>query len=127
MSSINLKIALVIYGALYIALGIVLLVAPDRAGESLYGFTSMNDSLRYLMAIGGAAFITAGVWFAMTFLDPVRNINSVRFAILWAGLMFIVPLFALSKGYIEVGQIWLGLIINAVFAAAFLIYYPRGR
>jgi hypothetical protein len=127
MSSINLKIALVLYGALYIALGIVLLLAPDRAGESLYGFNLIDNDLRYIMAIGGAAFITAGVWFAMTFLDPVRNINSVRFAILWAGLMFIVPLFALSKGYIEVGQIWLGVIVNAIFAAAFLIYYPRNR
>ncbi len=127
MSSINLKIALVLYGALYIALGIVLLVAPDRAGETLYGFGSMSDSLRYLMAVAGVAFITAGVWFAMTFLDPVRNINSVRFAVLWAGLMFIVPLFALAKGYIEVGHIWLSVIINAIFAAAFLIYYPRAR
>jgi hypothetical protein len=126
MSSINLKIALVIYGALYIAQGIILLVAPERMAD-LYGFGTVNNTMAYLMSITGAAFITAGVWFAMTFLDPVRNINSVRFAVLWAGLMFIVPLYALWQGYIEVGQIWLGLIINGIFTAAFLIYYPRAR
>jgi len=131
MSSVNLKVALVIYGAINIAAGIMLLVSPARMAW-LYGFSqnasdSVADPVAYLMAIMGAAFITAGVWFAMTFLDPVRNINSVRFAILWAGLMLIVPLYSLSKGYIEVGQIWLGVILNAIFAASFLIFYPRAR
>lgn len=130
MSSVNLKIALLLYGAINIAEGIMLVVAPARMAW-LYGFNSsasdvVSDPIPYLMVIMGAAFISAGVWFAMTFLDPVRNINSVRFSILWAALMFIVPLYALSKGYIEVGQIWLGVLLNGIFAAAFLIYYPRG-
>ena len=131
MSSVNLKIALVLYGAINIAAGIMLVVWPARMAW-LYGFNSssteaVSNSVAYLMVITGAAFITAGVWFAMTFLDPVRNINSVRFAVLWAALMFIVPLYALSKGYIEVGQMWLGVILNGIFAAAFLIFYPRNR
>jgi len=126
MQNLNLKVALVIYGAIYITQGIILLVAPERIAD-LYGFGTLNDNMAYLMTITGAAFITAGVWFAMTFLDPVRNINSVRFAILWAGLMLIAPLYALWKGYIDIDQIWFGLILNAIFAAAFLIFYPRGR
>ena len=126
MQNLNLKVALVIYGAIYITQGIILLVAPERIAD-LYGFGTPDNHMSYLMTITGAAFITAGVWFAMTFLDPVRNINSVRFTILWAGLMLIAPLYALWKGYIEIGHIWFGLILNAIFAAAFLIFYPRGR
>jgi len=124
MRSTNLKVALVIYGAIYITQGIILLVAPDRMAD-LYGFGEVSDQMAYVMAITGSAFITAGVWFAMTFLDPIRNINSVRFAILWASLMFITPLYALWQGYTEIGHIWFGLILNAIFAAAFLIFYPR--
>ncbi len=126
MRSLNLKIALVIYGAIYITQGIVLLVAPERMAD-MYGFGEVNDRVAYLMAVTGAAFIAAGVWFAMTFLDPVHNINSVRFAILWAGLLLVMPLYGLWQGYIEIGQVWLGLILNAIFAAAFLIFYPYQR
>jgi hypothetical protein len=126
MRSLNLKIALVIYGAIYITQGIILLVAPDRIAD-LYGFGLVNNHMAYLMAVTGSAFITAGVWFAMTFLDPVHNINSIRLAILWASLMFITPLYALWQGYTEIGHIWFGLVLNAIFAAAFLIFYPRRR
>jgi hypothetical protein len=124
MRSTNLKVALVIYGAIYITQGIILLVAPQRIAD-LYGLGDVTDHMAYAMAITGSAFITAGVWFAMTFLDPIRNINSVRFAILWASLMFITPLYALWQGYTEIGHIWFGLVLNAIFAAAFLIFYPR--
>jgi hypothetical protein len=124
MRSTNLKVALVIYGAIYITQGIILLIAPQRIAD-LYGFGDVNNHMAYLMTMTGSAFITAGVWFAMTFLDPIRNINSVRFAILWASLMFITPLYALWRGYVEIDHIWLGLVLNAIFAAAFLIFYPR--
>ena len=124
MHSSNLKIALVIYGAIYITQGIILLIAPDRMAD-LYGFGAVNDQMSYLMAITGSAFIAAGVWFAMTFLDPIRNINSIRFAILWASLLFITPLYALWQGYVEADHIWFGVVLNAIFAVAFLIFYPR--
>lgn len=126
MRSANLKIALVIYGAIYITQGIILLVAPQRIAD-LYGFGNINDQMAYIMAITGSAFIAAGVWFAMTFLDPIRNMNSVRFAIIWACLMFITPLYAMWQNYVEFDHIWLGLVLNAIFAAALLIFYPRRR
>ena len=124
MRSLNLKIALVIYGAIYITQGIILLVAPDRIAD-LYGLGEMSDPANFAMTLAGSAFIAAGVWFAMTFLDPAHNINSVKFAILWSSLMFITPLYALWQGYVEGGHIWFGLVLNAIFVAAFLIFYPR--
>ncbi|MDD4874348.1 MAG: hypothetical protein PHE15_05170 [Dehalococcoidales bacterium] len=120
----NIKATLIIAGAIYIAEGIVLLVAPDRIA-SLYNFEVLTDSMSYLMAIIGSAFISAGVWFIMTVLDPLRNINAIRFAILWTSLLVIGPLYSLWQGYVEIGQVWFEMILNAVFAIALLIFYPK--
>lgn len=126
MRSLNLKVALVIYGAIYIAQGIVFLVAPQWAAERA-GFEELASYVPYFLGIIGGAYIAAGVWFAMTVLDPIQNINGVRFALLWAGLLLIIPLFALGQGYVETSQIIFGVILNAIFVAALLIFYPYRR
>ena len=122
----NIKATLIICGAIYIAEGLIFLVAPDRIMD-LYGFAGLNDSMAFLMTIIGSAFISAGVWFIMTMLDPIRNINAIKFAILWCSLFVISPLYGLWQGYVDFNQIWLGMVINAVFVAAFLIFYPRKK
>ena len=125
MRNLNLKVALIIYGAIHIVQGIILLVAPERMTE-LSGFETLGAS-EYFLAIIGGTFIAAGVWFAMTGLDPLRNINGVRFAILWAALLLIIPLFTLGYDYVDFGHIWFMVVQNAVFAASFLIFYPYRR
>jgi hypothetical protein len=125
MRSINLKVALIIYGAIHIVQGIILLVAPERITE-FSGFEALGSS-EYFLAIIGGAFIAAGVLFAMTGLDPLQNINGVRFAVLWAALLLIIPLFTLWYDYVNFGHIWFIVVQNAIFAAAFLIFYPYRR
>jgi len=125
MRNLNLKIALIIYGAIHIVQGIILLVVPDRVTD-LSGFEVLVSS-EYFLAIIGGAFIAAGVWFAMTGLEPLQNINGVRFAILWAGLLLVIPLFSLWKDYVDFGHIWFMVVQNAIFIAAFLIFYPYRR
>ena len=125
MRNLNLKAALIIYGALHIAQGIILLVVPDRITE-FSGFEAMTSS-EYFLAIIGATFIAAGVWFAMTGLNPLQNINGVRFALLWSILLLLIPLYALAQDYVDFGHIWFVVVENAIFAAAFLIFYPLRR
>ncbi len=125
MRNLNLKVALVIYGAIHITQGIILLVVPDRVTE-FSGFEALASS-EYFLAILGGAFIAAGVLFAITGLNTLQNINGVRFAILWAGLLLIIPLFALGRDYVDFGHIMFIVIENAIFAAAFLIFYPYRR
>lgn len=125
MRNLNLKAALIIYGAIHIVQGIIMLVAPERMTE-LSGFEALGSS-EYFLAIIGGAFIAAGVWFAMTGLDPLQNINGVRFAILWAALLLIIPLFTLGYDYVNFGHIWFIVVQNAIFAASFLIFYPYRR
>ena len=118
----NINATLIICGAIYIAQGFIFLVAPDRI-VSLYGLEALNDSMAFLMTIIGSA-VAAGVWI-MTILNPIRNINAIKFAILWCSLFVISPLYGLWQGYVDFNQIWLGMVINAVFVAALLIFYPR--
>jgi len=125
MGNLNLKVALIIYGAIHIAQGIILLVVPDRVTE-FSGFEALASS-EYFLAVLGGTFIAAGISFAITGLNPLQNINGVKFALLWAGLLLIIPLFALGRDYIDFGQIMFMVIENAIFAAAFLIFYPYRR
>jgi hypothetical protein len=121
----NLKAALIIYGAIHIVQGIIMLVAPERMTD-LSGFEALGSS-EYFLAVIGGAFIAAGVLFAITGLDPLQNINSVRFAVLWAALLLIIPLFTLWYDYVNFGHIWFIVVQNAIFTAAFLIFYPYRR
>jgi hypothetical protein len=125
MSSLNLKVALIIYGAIHIAQGIILLAVPDRVTE-FSGFEVLASS-EYFLAILGGAFIAAGVLFAITGFNPLQNINGVRFAVLWASLLLIIPLFSLGLDYIDFSHIQFIVIENAIFTAAFLIFYPYRR
>jgi hypothetical protein len=125
MRNLNLKVALVIYGAIHIVQGIILLVAPERMTE-LSGFETLVSS-EYFLAIIGGTFIAAGVWFAMTGLNPLQNINGVRFAVLWSALLLIIPLFTLGYSEVDFGHIWFIVVQNAIFTASFLIFYPYRR
>ncbi len=119
----NLKVALVIFGAIHMVQGIVLIVAPDRVAE-LSGFGELATYVPYIMALLGSTFIAAGVWFIITGLDPLRNINGVRFAILWAGLLLVIQLYAVAKDYIVFSQTWTEIALTAIFTVAFLVFYP---
>ncbi len=125
MRNLNLKVALIIYGAIHIVQGIILLVAPERMTE-LAEFDTLGSS-EYFLAIIGGTFIAAGVWFTMSGMNPLQNINGIRFAILWAGLLLVIPLFTLGYSYVNFGHIWFMVVQNAVFAVAFLIFYPYRR
>ena len=125
MRNLNLRVALIIYGAIHIVQGIILLVAPERMTE-LADFATLGPS-EYFLAIIGGTFIAAGVWFAMSGMNPLQNINGIRFAILWAGLLLVIPLFTLAYSYVNFGHIWFMVVQNAVFAVAFMIFYPYRR
>ena len=123
MRNLNLKIALIIYGAIYIVYGAIMLIVPDWVTE-FSGFEAVISAEYFLVLLGGA-FVAAGVWFIMTALNIVKNASAIRFAVLWSAIMLIAPLFSLWLDYIDFGHIWFIVAINAVFCAAFLLFYPR--
>ena len=59
MRNLNLKVALIIYGAIHIVWGSMMLFAPDRMTE-FSGF-EIASSAEYFLALLGAAFVAVGV------------------------------------------------------------------
>ena len=125
----NLKVALVLFGAIHMVQGLFLIVDPNGLA-ALLGFTESVEALalvRYTMALLGSAFIAAGVWFIITALDPLQNINGVRFAIVWAALLLVIQLYTVAQDYIAFSQTWTEIALTAIFTVAFLFFYPYRR
>lgn len=126
----NLQVALILFGAIHLAQGVVLITNPDRIAK-LMEFVELGvelpDYVPYLMALLGSAFIAAGVWFIIAGRDPVGNITWVKFAILWSILLLVIQLYSLAQGYVDFSQVWLGIFEDAIFAVAFLFFYPYRR
>ncbi len=126
----NLKVALVLFGAIHMVQGLFLIIDPNGLAE-LMGFIEPAEELPqyvpYVMALLGSAFIAAGVWFIIAGLDPLQNINAVRLAILWAGLLLVIQLYTVAQGYVVFGETWTEIALTAIFTVAFLFFYPYRR
>ena len=104
--------------------GLFLIVDPSGLAM-LLGFEEPVEALvLYTMALLGSAFIAAGVWFIITALNPLQNINGVRFAIIWAALLLVIQLYTVAQGYIAFSQTWTEISLTAIFTVAFLVFYP---
>jgi hypothetical protein len=123
MRNLNLRVALIIYGAIHIVQGFALIVAPDRVAR-LSNFGELVGYMPYFMAILGGTFIAAALLFIFTGLNPLRNISGVAFAILWSVLILVIQLYSLAKDYLDLSQAWPEITLAAVFAIAFLVFYP---
>ena len=120
---LNLKVALVLFGAIHIMQGLFLIIDPNGVAN-LFGFEEPAVYVPYIMALLGSTFIAAAVWFIISGLDPVNNINGVRFALLWVGLLLVIQLYAVAQGYIVFRETWTEIALTAIFTVAFLVFYP---
>ena len=125
----NLRISMILFGAIQMAEGLVMWLLPDRVYEyigfgDLYIATDVSGFISYIMAITGAALIAGGCLFLIGSFNPMKNVNAVRFAILWSALTLAGLLYSIMKGYVTFGQIWWNLVVTAIFLLAFLIFFP---
>ena len=125
----NLRLSMILYGAIQMAEGIVMFLWPDRVA-SLLNFSFVNvsalstDFISYIFALTGAALIAGGFLFIVSSVNPLKNINAIRFAVLWTGLALFGQIYAITKGYVTFGDIWSNLIVTAIFLFAFLLFCP---
>ncbi|MCL2679560.1 MAG: hypothetical protein FWF18_04680 [Dehalococcoidia bacterium] len=131
----NLRIAMILFGAIQIAEGAVALFAPAMAAgylgiedfDLLHPVMIARDLTNfaaYIMAFLGATLISAGFLFIIGGLNPYRNVNAVRFAILWSGLSLVAQIYSIVNGYTTFGTIWLAMVITIVFLIAFILFFP---
>jgi Ca2+/Na+ antiporter len=118
-----LKVLLIVFGAIGIIAGLSYIFVPDKVAE-LYDFGEIADSIRWIMAFGGAIFTAAGVWVIIAAQDPIRHINWVKFEITKSSLVVVVTAYSIIQGDVEFSQVGPILILFAVFAVLFLVCYP---
>ena len=118
-----LRVVMIVFGAIGVLAGLGDIIFPVQ-GAKLYGFGEIADHVRWIMALGGASFVAAGVWVIVASRDPIRHINWVKFEITKSLLFTAVTAYAIIKGYVSFSQVGMLLILFAVFAVLFLVFYP---
>ena len=118
-----LKVVLIVYGVIHISFGLALIVVPHQAA-SMMGFGEIAGFGAYTAALWGAGLLAASVWVIAAGRDPLRHITWVKFVILLSVLRLVVQLYSFVQGSVDFSQAGVGIIIDAVFAAAFLVFYP---
>ncbi len=118
-----LKVVMIVFGAIGILAGLSDIIVPDQAAK-LYGFGEIADYVRWILALGGASFVAAGIWVIVASRDPIRHINWVKFEITKSLLFTAVTAYSIIQGYVSFSQVGALLILFAVFAVLFLVFYP---
>jgi len=118
-----LRVALFAYGVIGLIIGLVALVFPDQMSE-VFRFKETTDDIIVLSAVTGTFSIATGFWLIVAGRDPLRNIYWVKLVITKAILAVVVAVYLIVRGYSDFNQIGSMIIIDGIFAVAFLILYP---
>jgi hypothetical protein len=118
-----LKVTMIVYGVIGILVGLAMVFFNDQLYQ-LYNVSALSDLEIYMFVLIGLLNIGAAVFLIMASRDPVKNILWVKFAIVWALFWVVTVIYGLVRGYVDFSQEGAGLIINAIFAVLFLVFYP---
>ena len=118
-----LKVTMIVWGILGILFGLAFIFIPQQLGD-MYGFEHGAVSTLYLLGLLGIAWIAASVFLIAAARDPLRHIYWVKFAILGCLLSLAIAIYSLARGFVNFSQAGIDIIMYAVFAAAFLVFYP---
>ncbi len=118
-----LKVTLIVLGVRNFLIGLAFIFTPQLF-TNIWGFGEIADYVPYIMGIFGLSVIATSVWFIAAARDPLRHITWVKFGILWMILAVVVPLYSVIQGGVDFSQAGIGIIIDGVFAAALLAFYP---
>ena len=118
-----LKVTMIVWGILGILFGLAFIFIPQQLGD-MYGFEHGAVSTLYLLGLLGIAWIAASVFLIAAARDPLRHIYWVKFAILGCLLSLAIAIYSLARGFVNFSQAEIDIIMYAVFAAAFLVFYP---
>jgi len=121
-----MKIALIVYGAVHVVMGVPFIIAPYWAA-SVFGLGEIAVYVPYLMALLGGAFIAVAFLLIAAGLNPIEHITVVKFAILWTIMGVAMGLYSIVRGAVDFSVAGMGIILDAVFAIAFLSLYPYRR
>jgi hypothetical protein len=118
-----LKVVMIVYGVILICGGLMDIFAHDVVIR-MYGLTEVASFVKWMGEIIGAAFIAIGVWVVAASRDPLRDITWVKLVITKGLLTVVVTVHSIIAGFVDFSQVGQIIILDAVFAVAFLVLYP---
>ena len=121
-----LKVTMIVWGIIGMLFGLAYLLAPTQLGD-MFGYEPGPEYVQAMLASLGGFFIAVAVFIIAAARDPLRNISWVKFAILFSVLGLVIGLYSVIRGYVDFAQAGMGIILYAIFAAAFLAFYPWRR
>ncbi|MFC1912286.1 hypothetical protein ACFLXG_03940 [Chloroflexota bacterium] len=118
-----LKVTMIIWGVIGILFGLAYIFTPTQIGE-MFGYEKGPAHGYAMLALLGGSFIAVSVFVIMAARDPLRNISWVKFVILYSLVNLVLEIYSVIRGYVDFTQAGVGIILWAIFAAAFLGFYP---
>jgi len=120
----GLKVAMIIWAAIAILVGLAYIFLPSQLSE-MGGFEKAPAWADYVLALLGVCFVATGAFVIVAAVKgPLKHIKWVQFAIVVTILISVVAASAIMRGIVTFSQEGPLLIVNAVFAVAFLALYP---
>ena len=119
----GLKVAMIVFGAIGILHGLTLIFIPEQLG-AMMGYAKGPAYVAYFLAMLGICVIVPSAFLIVAARDPLKHIMWVQFAIAWAILAVAVDVYSIMRGFVAFEQAGMSVIIDAVFAVAFLALYP---
>jgi hypothetical protein len=118
-----LRVVLIVYGAILLAMGVVGIILPDQVA-GMFGVEGVTDDIIYMAMAVSVFSLVSGVWIIVAARDLLRNIIWVKFSITMAGLSAVLLAYSSIRGYIDFLQVLPALILWIVFVVLFLVFYP---
>jgi hypothetical protein len=119
---------MLLFGLVQIAVGIFMWLRPERIYGTFSNFPSntpyATNLVSYFLGISGALFIAGGLLVIFGAVRPARNLNAVRFAILWSLLSLSSQIYAIVKHYVTLGEVVWSLAVFLFFLVVFILFYP---
>jgi len=118
-----LKATMIMYAVIGILVGLAFIFVPRQLG-AMMGYEAGPAYLATMAAALGSSFISACIFLIIAARDPLKNILWVKYAIVFAILMFAVHLYSFILGHSNLRQVAVDLILHPIFAIALLAFYP---
>jgi hypothetical protein len=122
-----LRVAMIVWPALSILMGLGFLFFPTKLGDIMAISGGADNATLSVLATLGVFIIVASVFIIIAARDPLKHILWVKYVTAFAIFDLAVKVYTLIRGYVTFKQIGLPLIVDAIFAVAFLVLYPWRR
>ena len=119
----SLRVTMIVYAVIGILFGLAYILIPHQLAD-MFGYEEGPAHVAAFAVALGISFVAACYFIIIAARDPIKHILWVKYAIVFAILMFTAELYSFIKGYLTLGQAGMGIIMHAVFAVALLIFYP---